>query len=59
MDFDANVVVLGTLAAPTITKAGVPVLSSNNVNDVVTITQAAYDALGASRPAGRLYIVIG
>lgn len=59
MDVDANVVVLGTLSAPTIEKAGVPVLSSDDVNDVVVSTQAAYNALGGGRPAGRLYIVIG
>lgn len=59
MDVDTNLTVLGTLTAPTIQKGGVDVVVSATVDDIVVVTQAAYDALGSGRPAGRLYVVIG
>ncbi|MFE7717470.1 hypothetical protein ACFU44_00285 [Nocardia rhizosphaerihabitans] len=33
--------------------------SDSNVLDIVKITQAAYNALGAGRPATRLYVIVG
>lgn len=59
MEVDGNLTVLGTVNAPSVQENGVPLVASSNVNDIVTITQAAYDALGGGRPAGRLYVVIG
>lgn len=54
---DTNLTVSGTLDATTLQEGGVPVVVSSNVNDIVEISQAAYDGLGAGRPAGRLYVI--
>lgn len=56
-DFDDNVNVQGTLNAATLQEGSVPVVVSSNLDDVVTISQAAYTALGAGRPSGRLYLI--
>lgn len=54
---DSNLNVTGTVNATTVQEGGVPVLVSSDVDDVVEISQAAYNALGGGRPAGRLYLV--
>lgn len=36
---------------------GLPVVTSLTIDDIVEITQAEYDALGAGRPASRLYLI--
>lgn len=55
VDTDLNV--NGVVDATTVQEGGVPVVVSSNVDDVVEISQTAYDALGAGRPAGRLYVI--
>lgn len=59
VELDDALTVLGTLTAPVIEQNGVSVVVSANIDDAVVVTQAAYNALGAGRPAGRLYLVIG
>lgn len=54
---DTNLNVTGTVDATTVMEGGVPVVVSSNVNDIVEISQASYDALGAGRPAGRFYLI--
>lgn len=54
---DTNLNVTGTVNATTVQEGGVPVVVSSNVNDIVEISQAAYDGLGAGRPSGRLYVI--
>lgn len=34
-------------------------VTSPTIDDIVTITQAAYDALGPGRPSTRLYVITG
>jgi hypothetical protein len=52
-----NVTVQGSIDSPSPKKSGVAVVASSTINDIVTISQAAYDALGAGRPATRLYVI--
>lgn len=54
---DTNLNVSGTLDATTLQEGGVPVVVSSEVNDIVEISQTAWDGLGAGRPAGRLYVI--
>lgn len=54
---DTNLNVTGTVNATTVQEGGVPVVVSSSINDIVSISQSAYDALGAGRPAGRLYVI--
>lgn len=54
---DTNLAVTGTVNATTVQEGGVPVVASNDIDDIVEISQAAYDGLGAGRPAGRLYVI--
>jgi hypothetical protein len=54
---DTNLNVTGTVNATTVQEGGVPVVVSPTINDIVSISQAAYDALGAGRPAGRFYLI--
>jgi hypothetical protein len=35
------------------------IVSGSGLTDATKVTQAAYDALGAGRPAGRVYFVVG
>jgi hypothetical protein len=39
------------------TKLGI--VSGSGLADIHKVTQAAYDALGAGRPAGRIYVIVG
>jgi hypothetical protein len=54
---NANLDVTGTVNATGLQKGGVPVVVSTTITDIVSISQAAYDALGAGRPAGRFYLI--
>lgn len=54
---DQNLEILGAVNAAELSQNGTPVVISGSITDVVEISQAAYDALGAGRPAGRLYLV--
>lgn len=55
---NAPVDIVGALATTgAITENGTAVPVSANVTDIVSISQASYDALGAGRPAGRLYLI--
>lgn len=54
---DGNVTVTGTVNGTTMQEGGVPLVASSNVNDIVSISQAAYNALGGGRPSGRLYLI--
>jgi len=54
---DTNLSVTGTVNATTVQEGGVPVVVSSNIDEIVEISQAAYDGLGAGRPAGRFYLV--
>lgn len=54
---DTNLSVTGTVNATTVQEGGTPVVVSSDVDDIVEISQAAYNALGAGRPAGRLYLI--
>lgn len=54
---DTNLNVTGTVDATTVTEGGVPVVVSSAVDDVVSISEAAYNALGPGRPAGRFYLI--
>lgn len=54
---DTDLAVTGTVNGTTMQEGGVPLVASSNVDDIVETSQAAYNALGAGRPAGRLYII--
>ena len=54
---DTNLSVTGTLDATTVQEGGIGVVVSSDVDDIVEISQAAYDGLGPGRPAGRLYLI--
>ena len=54
---DTNLSVTGTINATTVQEGGVPLVASSDIDDIVEISQAAYDGLGAGRPAGRLYVI--
>lgn len=54
---DTNLNVTGTVDATTVTEGGVPVVVSAAIDDIVTISEAAYTALGSGRPSGRFYLI--
>ena len=54
---DTDMVVTGIVNATTVQEGGTPVTVSNDVDDIVEISQTAYDGLGGGRPAGRLYLI--
>lgn len=54
---DTDLSVTGTVNATTVQEGGTPVVVSADVDDIVEISQTAYDGLGAGRPAGRLYLI--
>lgn len=54
---DTDLTVTGTVNATTVQEGGVPVVVSPTINDIVSISQAAYNALGGGRPAGRFYLI--
>lgn len=56
-NINTNLNVTGTIDATAIQEGGVPVVVSSTIEDIVEISQAAYDGLGAGRPAGRLYVI--
>jgi hypothetical protein len=54
---DSDLSVTGTVNATVLQEGGIPAVTSSDVDDAVEISQSAYDALGAGRPAGRLYLI--
>ena len=54
---DTNLDVTGTVNATTLQEGGVPVTVSSDIDDIVEISQTAFDGLGPGRPAGRLYLI--
>lgn len=54
---DADLTVTGIVNATTVQEGGTPVVVSTDIDDMVEISQSAYDALGAGRPAGRVYFI--
>jgi len=54
---DTNLSINGTVNATVLQEGSVPVVVSSDVDDILEISQSAYDALGAGRPSNRLYLI--
>jgi len=59
-EINGNITVTGTVDGRDIAADGAIIdaaITSSDVDDIVEISQASYDALGSGRPAGRLYLI--
>lgn len=59
-EINGNIIVTGTVDGRDIAADGAIIdasLTSNDVDDIVEISQTSYNALGSGRPAGRLYLI--
>lgn len=60
LDVTGNIIVSGTVDGRDIATDGAIIdaaVTSSDVDDIVEISQASYNALGSGRPAGRLYLI--